>query len=142
MLREIKNDAVVHTLDVRDRGTAVIAFNIIGKIVSCQDVYFHLKQRKPMTGLWRILSRCGVRNWERNEICFQRRNEWRARQDLNLEYLTVYTCHLNSIFASVVDTNVFLFFRRIKNTTQKTMRNAVGILMSTIIVRPDIPVQR
>jgi hypothetical protein len=87
MLREIKNDAVVHTLDVRDRGTAVIAFNIIGKIVSCQDVYFHLKQRKPMTGLWRILSRFGVKNWERNEICFQRRNEWRARQDLNLEHL-------------------------------------------------------
>jgi hypothetical protein len=62
MLREIKNDAVVHTLDVQDRGTAVIAFNIIGKIVSCQDVYFHLKQRKPMTGLWRILSRYGARN--------------------------------------------------------------------------------
>jgi hypothetical protein len=88
MLKEIKNDVVVHTLDVRDRGTAVIAFNIIGKIVSCQDVYSHLKQRKPMTGLWRILSRFGVKNWERNEICFQRRNEWRARQDLNLGYPT------------------------------------------------------
>jgi len=62
MLREIRKDAVVHTLDAQDKGTAVIAFNIIGRIVSCQDVYSRLKQKRPMTGLWRILSRFGVRN--------------------------------------------------------------------------------
>jgi hypothetical protein len=62
MLRETRNDAAVHTRDVQDKATAVIAFNIIGKIESCQDVYSPLKQRKLMTGLWRILSRYGARN--------------------------------------------------------------------------------
>jgi hypothetical protein len=62
MLRETRNDAAVHTRDVQDRGTVVIAFNIIGKTMSCQDVYSPLKLRKPMTGLWRILSRYGVKN--------------------------------------------------------------------------------
>jgi hypothetical protein len=62
MLKEIRNDAVAHTLDVRDKVTAVIAFSFIGRIMSCQDAYSHLKQRELMIGLWRILSRCGVRN--------------------------------------------------------------------------------
>jgi hypothetical protein len=51
MLKETRNDAVVPILDVRDKGIVVIVFNIIGSIVSCQDVYSHLKQRKPMIGL-------------------------------------------------------------------------------------------
>jgi len=51
MLREIRNNVAVPILDVQGKGTAVIVFNIIGNIESCQDVYSHPKQRKPMIGL-------------------------------------------------------------------------------------------
>jgi hypothetical protein len=51
MLKEIRNDVVVHIPDAQGKDTAVIAFNFIGNIKSCQDVYSHLKQRKPMIGL-------------------------------------------------------------------------------------------
>lgn len=51
MLKETRNYAVALTPDVQDKAIVVIVFNIIGNIESCQDVYSHLKQRKPMTGL-------------------------------------------------------------------------------------------
>ena len=51
MLKETRNDAGAHIPDVQDRGIVVIVFNIIGNTESCQDVYSHLKQRKPMIGL-------------------------------------------------------------------------------------------
>jgi len=62
MLKETRNYVVVHIPDVQDKGIAVTVFNITGNIENCQDAYSHLKQRKPMIGLWRTLSRCGVRN--------------------------------------------------------------------------------
>jgi len=51
MLKETRNDVAVRIPDAQDKDTAVIVFNIIGNIESCQDVYSHLKQRKPMIGL-------------------------------------------------------------------------------------------
>jgi len=54
MFRKIGNDAPVHTQDVQDLDTAVIAYNIIGNIKNCQVVSFQKKLRRPMTGLLRI----------------------------------------------------------------------------------------
>jgi hypothetical protein len=54
MFRKTRNDVLVHTQDVQEMDTVVIAYNIIGNIKNCQVVSFQKMLRRPMTGLLRI----------------------------------------------------------------------------------------
>jgi hypothetical protein len=53
MLKKTWNDVLVHTLDVQKKDIVVIAYNTIGNIRNCQDVYFQRMLRKHLTGLLR-----------------------------------------------------------------------------------------
>lgn len=55
MLRKTENDVLVHIQVVQEMGTVVIAYNIIGNIKNCRDVFFHLIPKKRMTGLLKLL---------------------------------------------------------------------------------------
>jgi len=56
-----RNDVLVLTQDAQEKDIVVIAYNIIGNIKNCQDVYFQRMLRKHLIGLLRTSLMCGVK---------------------------------------------------------------------------------